>query len=123
MNADQIVPWGWKLASDATDALNFVNGGGGYQHPVSDLKITAAGGGSHPSFYVFYQRDGAVVPIGGWGWKRATDVKDACNFLNGTGGYSHAASDVRICGVVNAGRAEFYIFYRDGGQSAPGGWG
>ena len=121
--ADRNVPWGWKLATDPTDALNFINGAGTYQHPPSDLKITATGNGPHPSFYIFYQRDPGLLPAGGWGWKRATNVQDAWNFVNGTGGYSGAVSDVRICGVANAGHAEFHIFYRKSAPARSGRWG
>jgi hypothetical protein len=47
--------WGWKLATEPDDAMNFLNGARAYQHPVKEAKICAVSKGSHLEFYIFYR--------------------------------------------------------------------
>ena len=48
--------WGWKLATEPDDAMNFLNGTGAYQTPVKDAKICAVWKGTHLEFYIFYHK-------------------------------------------------------------------
>jgi hypothetical protein len=120
---DKTIFWGWKLATDPDDVMHFMNGSGIYQHPVTDVKISAVNKTSHREFYVFYQRDSSSQPLNGWGWKLATDTDDVWNFLNGKGSYKQAVADARICGFGQGSHTEFYIFYRSGKTGVPNSWG
>jgi len=105
--------WGWKLATDISDAHNFINGLGAYDKPVKDARITAVWTGTKAWFYIFYQ-SGPDPLFGGWGWKLATDINDAHNFINGLGAYDKPVKDARITAVWTGTKAWFYIFYQSG---------
>ncbi len=103
--------WGWKLATDPDDVMNFLNGTGAYQRPVTAARIAAMEKEGHTEYYVFYQRVPGSPPITGWGWKKATDADDVMNFLNGTGAYQQPVKNCEICAVRKAAHVEFYVFY------------
>ena len=81
--------WGWKLATDPSDAMNFLNGTNGYSHPVTTARITALKRDGQEEFYIFYQQAAKGEPISNWTWKLATITDDAMNFVNGKGAYKH----------------------------------
>lgn len=112
--------WGWKLATDPDDVLNFMNGLGSYSRPVKEAQIAAFWKENHYEFYVFYKSPalGEHVPAN-WGWKLATDPSDAMNFLNGTNGYSHPVTTARITALEHDGQEEFYIFYQKNEDGEP----
>jgi hypothetical protein len=103
--------WGWKLANDPDDVVNFLSGCGPYARPVKSAQITAmwAGGGSE--FHVFYQPGGADQPQGNWAWKLSADADDAMDFLNGTGAYCQPVKDSHVTALWRDGVPEFYVFY------------
>jgi hypothetical protein len=47
--------WGWKLATDADDVINFINGTGAYHSPLKDAWICSVTNVGHDGFYVFYR--------------------------------------------------------------------
>jgi hypothetical protein len=106
--------WGWKLATSVEDAHNFINGLGGYSHPVKDAAITAVWTGTQTSFYIFYTSGTEGQIFGDWGWKLATNITDAHNFINGLGPYSQPVKYARICAVWTGSQNLFYIFYKHG---------
>ncbi len=77
--------WGWKLANDPDDVVNFLSGCGPDARPVKSAQITAMWAGSRSEFHVFYQPGGADQPQGNWAWKLSANAGDAMDFLNGTG--------------------------------------
>jgi hypothetical protein len=119
---DQNISWGWKLATDPDDAVNFINGSGVYKQPVTDVKISLVNTTSHPEFYIFYQRDTNSPPPESWGWKLAKDAEDVGNFLNGMGPYKQPVIDARICGFSKGSKTEFHIFYQYGKGVIPSAW-
>lgn len=106
-----IAGWGWKLATDPDDVINFLNGCGPYERPVKDAHVTAVWDGSRVTFHAFYQTGAAGQPPGSWGWKKATDPDDALSFLNGTGAYCQPVKEAKLASVRQGDQPEFYIFY------------
>jgi hypothetical protein len=104
--------WGWKLATDPDDALNFINGAGAYEHPVGEFRICATWNGSYIAFYIFYRTGPDAGKKGDWGWKKAMTIDDAWNFINGTGAYEKPVKDFAICAVNKTNYEEFFVFYR-----------
>lgn len=109
--------WGWKLATSPDDALNFLNGTGAYEQPVSAARIGAIWKDGHAEFYVFYRREVQPSPSLSWGWKLATEPDDVLNFLRGSGGYANPVKDAQIAAFWRENHAEFYVFYQN---PAPG---
>ncbi len=117
--------WGWKLATDPDDALQFLNGTGAYDRPVSEARISAIWKDGHVEFYIYYRRSPGGGDAGHWGWKLASDPNDAWHFLNGTGSYARPVSDAQIAALWRDGARLFYIFYQrsDPNGTVPGSWG
>jgi hypothetical protein len=111
--------WGWKLATSPDDVMNFLNGVGAYQAPVSAARICAMWKGNHPEFYVFYQRHQPPEPAGGWGWKLATDPDDVQHFLCGSGSYAHPIKEAQIAAFWKENHCEFYVFYKNPAPGEP----
>ena len=88
--------WAWKRATDARDALNFLNGSGAYQYPISEVRIAAIWKEDHAEFFLFYRREPTDRPTGGWGWKLSTEPEEVHHFLNGLGAYSQPVKDAQI---------------------------
>ena len=109
--------WGWKLATSPDDAMDFLNGTGAYEQPVSAARICAIWKDDHAEFYVFYRREELPGPLASWGWKLATDPDDVLHFLNGSGGYAHPVKNAQIAAFWRENHAEFYVFYQN---PAPG---
>ncbi|MFZ0158610.1 MAG: hypothetical protein WAL50_06235 [Kineosporiaceae bacterium] len=61
--------WGWKLATDADDALAFLNGSGAYSHPVSMARVATAHRDDHDEYFIFYQRSPDEGTAGTWQWQ------------------------------------------------------
>lgn len=117
--------WGWKLATDIDDALNFLNGTGAYETPIRKARISAFWKDNHPEFYIYYQH-----PVGrerrvSWGWKLAATPGDARNFLSGAGSYGKPVKDAQIAAYRKGRHDEFYIFYQNASpyQRVYGNWG
>ena len=106
--------WGWKLATTPDDVMNFLNGTGAYQDPVGEARICLIWKVNHPEFYVFYRKAAADEPSGGWGWKLATTIDDAHNFVNGKGAYTRPVKDFKIAAMTQGPGMRFYIFYTRG---------
>lgn len=104
--------WGWKLATDPNDVIDFLNGSGAYDSPVGEARISAIWKGSHAEFYTFYRQQTGSGSAGGWGWKLATDPDDVRDFLNGAGGYTQPVKDTQIAAMWKGNHPEFYIFYQ-----------
>lgn len=116
--------WGWKLASDINDAHDFLNGNGAYQNPVLDARVTAVWTGTKTSFYIFYASGTGGRFFGNWGWKLASNIEDAHNFINGKGAYQNPVKDAEITAVNTGTQTQFYIFYRAGTEDCLfGNWG
>lgn len=109
-----VADWGWKLAPNPSDAMNFLNGTNGYSHPVTTGRITALEHAGQEEFYIFYQRAGDGEPIGNWAWKLATTADDALDFVNGTGTYHHPAKGFEIASFWTGSQNCFYIFTNQG---------
>lgn len=84
-----VLGWGWKLAPDPSDAMDFLNGQGAYSHPVTTARIAALDRDGQDEFYIFYQKTVVGEPISNWTWKLATTTDDAKNYINGHGAYGH----------------------------------
>jgi hypothetical protein len=56
-------------------------------------------------------------PGGGWGWKLATSVSDALNFLNGVPPYNGPVKAARVVSVWKGSYPEITIFYQSGGAA------
>jgi hypothetical protein len=85
---------------------------GAYEHPVEEFRICATWNGSYTAFYVFYRPGHDAGKKGDWGWKKATEIDDAWNFINGTGAYDKPVKDFAICAVNKMSYEEFFVFYR-----------
>lgn len=111
--------WGWKKATDPGDAVNFLNGQGGYPQAPKNAEIAAVQSASSTDFYIFYQAapGGAVA---NWGWKKSTGPDDVMSFLNGSGAYSHPVTSARVVATGSA-TPLFYVFYEGTsiGQAIP----
>jgi hypothetical protein len=103
--------WGWKLAEDPDDVVNFLGGCGPYGHPVKAAQVTAMWNGASRDFHVFYQPGTADQPLGNWGWKLAPDADDVMNFLSGTGPYCQPVKEAHVAALWRDGGPEFYVFY------------
>jgi hypothetical protein len=101
--------WGWKLATDPSDAINFLNGTNGYSHPVNIARITALKRDGQEEFYIFYQQAAEGEPISNWTWKLATTIDDAMNFVNGKGAYEHPVKGFEIGSFWTGDYSRFYI--------------
>ena len=104
--------WGWKLATSPDDALDFLNGTGAYEQPVSTARICALWKDDHSEFYIFYRRDAQPTPAKSWGWKLATDPDDVRDFLSGAGAYAQPVKYAQIAAFWRENHAEFYVFYQ-----------
>jgi hypothetical protein len=115
--------WGWKLATDADDALQFLRGGEPYLGPVGQTQIASAWAGDHQRFYVFYRHPvpgHEPVPVpGDWGWKLATGSQDALEYLNGGGAYAHPLTTARIATSHRHHNDELFIFYQRSATADP----
>ena len=108
--------WRWKLATDPTDAMEFLNGTDGYQHPVTMARIAAVEKEGHDEFYIFYQRAMEGKPINNWRWKLATNTQDTLNFLNGHGAYNQAVKGFEASALWKESHTRFYLFANEGTQ-------
>ena len=117
--------WGWKLATTPDDVMNFLNGTGAYENPVSEARIGVIWKENHTEFYVFYRKQSPDGAGGGWGWKLATEPDDVHNFLNGFGSYLQPVKDAHIAALWKVTHPEFYVFYQrtTAGETPVGGWG
>lgn len=117
--------WGWKLATDPSDVISFLNGTGAYDNPVSETRISMIWKGNHAEFYLFYRQQPTSGSAGGWGWKLAANPDDVHHFLNGTGGYTQPVKDAQIAAMWKGDHPEFYIFYQrpTAGERAIASWG
>ncbi|MGA1865031.1 MAG: hypothetical protein ACMUHX_08215 [bacterium] len=106
--------WGWKLSTTATDVINFLNGKGSYEHPVTTARIAAMENNDNLEFYVFYKRNTLGDYISNWTWKLSTDTTDAKNYLNGNGAYSNPIKGGEICSIWKGSYPEYYIFPNKG---------
>ncbi len=121
---DQEPGWGWKRATSTDDLIDFVNGAGAYAVPVAEFRLSAARREGGVDFFVFYRRPTTGETPAPWGWKLATGVDDAHQFLNGTGAYQRPVHDAQIAAVLVGGAPHFYIVYQAGTTGdVPGGWG
>lgn len=48
--------WNWKLATNITDTMNFINGKGAYTQPVKDFEICVVNKGSYDEYYIFHNK-------------------------------------------------------------------
>lgn len=116
--------WGWKESPDPADAMNFLNGQGGYTLPIKNAEIAAVQTPSSTQFYIFYQTSSPGGPVPNWGWKQSPDPDDVMSFLNGSGAYSHPVTSARVVASGGA-TASFYVFYERttiGGALSNWGW-
>lgn len=109
-----VADWGWKLAYDPSDAMNFLNGTNAYRHPVTSARIAALEHAGQKQFYIFYQRTADGEPIDNWAWKLATKADDALNFVNGSGAYKRPAKGFEIGSFWTGKYSRFYIFTNHG---------
>ncbi len=106
--------WGWKLASDPSDAMDFLNGQGGYSHPVTTARIVALDRDSRDEFYIFYQKTVVAERISNWTWKLATTTDDAYNYINGLGAYGHPVKGFDLAALWKGSHSRFYVFANKG---------
>lgn len=107
----QAADWGWKKATDPTDVMNFLNAKAPYTQKIVDAEITLTDNGSFLEFIVFYHTGNALIPTGGWAWKKATDPDDVKNFLSGQGAYQTPVKKARVCAAWRKTYTEYYVFY------------
>ena len=93
----------------ANKALEFLNNN---PRSITEIEITSVKKDTNVEFTVFYLTMGPGPSTGGWGWKKATDLDDARNFLNGGGAYHSPVREAKIAGVIWEGTYLYYIFYR-----------
>ncbi len=105
--------WACKMAVSGSDVHHFINGLGIYTDAHAVMSVAA----SNVGLYVFYRED--LVGTSDWGWKQATSLDDANNFLNRTGPYSGDPVAEATLAYKSAG--ELHVFYR--GSSPEGSWG
>lgn len=103
--------WGWKMATDPDDVVNFLNSKAPYKQKITEAEITGVNKGAYLEFMVFYRTDGLVKKTGGWGWKKATTPDDVKNFLGGQGAYTHPVKAAKVVGVWKKTYTEYYVFY------------
>jgi hypothetical protein len=122
VSCDETENWGWKRSPNPDDVMNFLNGDGAYSDPVKDARISVVWKDSYYDFIVYYYRNGNTASDAGWGWKLATTIEDAYNFVNTKGSYTTKIKDFRICGVWKNNHPEYYIFYQTGQTKTSWGW-
>lgn len=106
--------WSWKFASNIDDVYNFVNSSGSYEGLEKPLVFSFAADADN-AITVLYRKpgQGEVDNDYKWGWKKALDIDDAYNFVNGFGEeYGDPVEDFVVYGV-QGNPPPFYIFYRD----------
>jgi len=108
----QAADWGWKKASDPTDVMNFLNAKAPYTQKIVEAEITLIDNGTSLEFIIFYHSGNALLPTGGWGWKKATDPTDVKNFLSGQGAYQTPVKKARVCAAWRRTYTEYYVFYK-----------
>ncbi len=106
--------WDLKIESNISDAHDFINGHGIYEHPVQDADITAVWTGAETLFYILYKSGTEGQIFGDWEWKIASDIGDAHDFINGLGAYNYPVKHARITAVSTGIETLFYIFYKPG---------
>src|SRR5579871_1344610 len=104
--------WGWKLAIDLDDVVQFLNGSGTHHRPIGDARICSLWKGNHTEYYIFYRCDRLPIAASAWGWKRATDPDDVCSFLSGSGRYRHPVKDAQIAALRDGNHTEFNVLYQ-----------
>jgi len=109
----QSANWGWKKASDPTDVMNFLNAKAPYTQKIVEAEITLIDNGTSLEFIIFYHSGNALLPAGGWGWKKATDPTDVKNFLSGQGAYQTPVKKARVCAAWRRTYTEYYVFYKN----------
>jgi len=100
---DEDASWGWKKSTEIDDMYDYFNKLGDYQNQRNGILA----GSSEDNVVMFYKSNEEVS--GNWGWKKATTLNDAYNFLNGLGVYGDPKENVRIFAESDN---EFYIFYQ-----------
>ncbi len=78
--------WGWKLATTADDALQFLNGTGLYEHPVTAARIATAHRDHHDEHFIFYQRSTDMDPIEDWRWQSVATEDEVRGAVDAKGG-------------------------------------
>ena len=106
--------WAWKLANNASDAMDFLNGTGAYQHPVTVARIAALNRDGRDELYIFYQRAVRGEPINNWYWKLATTTADAQTYVNGKGAYRRSVDGFDMSALWKGTHLRFYIFANQG---------
>jgi hypothetical protein len=116
--------WGWKRSQTPTDMMNFLNGTDAYNYPTKKARVCAVRKPGYKDFIAFYQFAESKQPKGNWGWKLATDVDDAHNFINGLGAYQYPVRDAQIGLMWESSYPAYYIFYVGGtADDNSGSWG
>lgn len=116
--------WGWKRATTTDDMLNFLNSTAPYNQKIKRSEVTAVNKESYDDYIAFYQSGESGDALKSWGWKRATEVEDAWNFLNTTPPYTQVITNAEITAVNKGAYTDFIIFYQTGTTGDPhGGWG
>ena len=99
--------------------------GSGMSADISNIQLSPPSPstlGSNENIQITFDYYSAV--FGDWGWKLATDINDAHNFLNGLEGYDHPVQDARVTAVWTGTQTHFHIFYKSGTQGQVfGSWG
>lgn len=96
--------WNWKYGSDLDDINNMLNASGAY-HVYNHLPIEKAALVVHGGYYIFYSGENSAAT---WGWKRATDVEDMKNFINGKEPYS----GIKVGTIGGVSASDMEMFYR-----------
>lgn len=109
--------WGWKRATTPDDMMNFLNGAGAYKYPVKKALLCAVVKPGYVDFIAFYQSGDASTAKAAWGWKRATTLDDALNFLNGAKSYTIPVKEALIVTTGKNNHVEHYIFYQRGSRA------
>ncbi|WP_044398348.1 hypothetical protein [Lacinutrix sp. Hel_I_90] len=122
INCDVEEHWGWKRSPNPNDVMDFLNGEGAYSKPVKDARISVVWKDNYYDFIIHYSNGENSESNPGWGWKLATTIEDAYNFVNTRGRYTTKIKDFKICGVWKNNHPEYYIFYKTGQIKTNWGW-
>ena len=109
--------WGWRLATDAQDALGFLNGGAAAS-PVTTARIATAHRDHHDEFFIFYRHGADAEPADAWRWHAAGSPDDVRRVVERKGA---PRADFQVAAPA-AGHGAFQVFTTPGPRSPGRAW-
>ena len=107
--------WEYRLTTDSTDAVHFLNGQGGYAHPAATARIATAHRDHHEEFFIFSQPAAHNGPIDDWHWQAVGSADDVRSAVEHKG---HPPVDFQVV-APPAGHGFFQLFVNPADRMVP----